>query len=228
MKSSYLSHYLYPLKELHYFFTYPIINWVINPKKPNPPKEPKGVIVIVECWFQNNDYHKLWQGYLERKGFKTYLLSYTKMDEDFKVTAEKLDRDIKNLKIENFTLVGISTGSLVCLEYLNTFSGWEKINKFVSVGAPLHGTKTALLLGFTKKGRDMLPNSKYIKNLLKQPVPKEKMITLSASHDEFVPLKSSVLQGVPSQIINVYGHNFFHLNHKETYDLIGRFAEQVV
>lgn len=225
MKDILLRHYLYPLKEIHYFFSYPIINWVINPKKPRDPKEPKGVIVLVECWFQKNDYHKLWQGFLEKKGFRTYLLSYTKMNEEFEVTAEKLCRDIKKLKIENFTLVGISTGSLVCLEYLDEHNAWNKIKLFICVAGPLHGSLLARLISFTKKGRDMIPNSSYIKRLHLKSFPKNKMITLSASHDEFVSLKSSRWKDVPSYVIPVYGHNLFHLDHKKTYDLIAQLAE---
>jgi pimeloyl-ACP methyl ester carboxylesterase len=167
----------------------------------------------------------LWQNYLEKKGYKTYLLTFNNMDESFATTARKLNLQIENLGINNFSLVGISTGAIVCLEYLNKYEKWKSIKKFISVGGPLHGTPTAWLISFTKKGREMTPHSHFIQNLSQSYIPKDKMVTLSASHDEFIPLNNSMLKGIPSHIIHVYGHNFFHLDHKDTYDLIAKLSE---
>ncbi len=225
MKSFLFDRYIYPLKELHYFFTYPIINFLKFPKKPSTLQHSKGTIVIVECWFQSNAYHALWQNYLEKKGFQTYLLSFNDMDEGFESTAKKLNLQIESLGIKNFSLVGISTGAIVCLEYLTRFEKWKSIKKFISVGGPLRGTPAAWLICFTKKGREMTPHSQLIQNLSQRSIPKNKMVTLSASHDEFIPLKNSILEGIPSHIIQIYGHNFFHLDHKDTYDLIAKLSE---
>jgi pimeloyl-ACP methyl ester carboxylesterase len=225
MKSSLLNRYIYPLKELHYFFTYPIINFLKHPQKSSTLLPSKGTIVIVECWFQSNEYHLLWQNYLEKKGFRTHLLTFNDMNESFASTAKKLNFQIESLGIKNFSLVGISTGAIVCLEYLTQFEKWKSIKKFISVGGPLRGTPAAWLISFTKKGRDMTPDSQLIHNLSQRYIPKNKMVTLSASHDELIPLKNSVLEGVPSYIIHVYGHNFFHLDHKNTYDLIAELSE---
>ncbi len=226
MKSYFWDHYIHPLKELHYFFSYPIINLIIARNKSSAPVVSKDVIVIVECWFQSNSYHALWKNYLEKKGFKIYLLTFTDMNESFENTAKKLHSKIQKLEIENFTLVGISTGAIVCLEYLNSYDTWGRIKRFISVAGPLHGTKAGWLISFTRKGRDIVPESKYIQKLSSKPVDVGKMVTLSALHDEFVPLKSSIWKGVPSHVIKVYGHNFFHLDHKETYDLIAELSRQ--
>lgn len=217
--------FIYPLKELHYFFSYPIINFLIVPKKSAVPTHPKGTIVIVECWFLPNSYHALWQNYLEKKGYQTFLLTYTDMNESFEITAAKLNSQIKELKIENFTLVGISTGAIVCLEYLQIYKKWDTVKLFISVAGPLHGSIIAWLISFTRKGRDIVPGSHFLKKLSLQKIVSKKMVTLSALHDEFIPVKNSAWEGVPSHVIDVYGHNFFHLDHKKTYDLIAQLAK---
>lgn len=224
MKSYFLEHYVYPLKELHYFFSYPLINFLVFKKNTTVSTSSEDVIIIVECWFQSNSYHKLWKNYLEQKGFKTHILTFTDMNESFDKTAQKLNEQIKKLQEERFVLVGISTGALLCLEYLHNYNAWDKVKRFISVAGPLHGTKAALFISFTRKGRDILPGSRFLQRLSKSPIVKEKMVTLSALYDEFVPLDSSMWNGVPSEVIKVYGHNFFHLDHKETYDLIAKLS----
>ncbi len=202
-----------------------MINRLLPEQKDFENKSDNGTIVIVECWFQSNGYHKLWQRYLQQKGYKTFLLSYTNMDESFESTAATLNSDIARLMLKDFTLVGISTGAILCLEYLTKFNKWQSIKNFISVGGPLKGTPMAFLVSFARKGRDMVPSSKYIRTLQERKIPKNKMATLSASHDELIPLKNSMLDGIPSYIIQVYGHNFFHLDHKKTYDLIASLAQ---
>lgn len=213
-----------PFRELYFIFTYPIISKLYNPTNIEQPLNVKGTIIIVECWFQKNTYHSFWKSYLERKGYKTILLSFTNMNEEFAVTAKKIDRFISDQKFKNFTLVGISAGAIACLYYLNHFNGWEKTKIFISVAGPLHGAWMAYLIYFTKKGRSLLPSSSFLKELIRMKIPENKMVTMSATVDELVPLNSSVLDGIPSYIIKVYGHNFFHLDHKETYDLIAKLA----
>lgn len=146
------------------------------------------------------------------------------MNEDFSVTAEKISRFIKKENLTNFTLVGISAGAIACLYYLNHHKGWDMTKIFISVAGPLHGAWMAYLIFFTKKGRSLLPKSKFLQDLLIMKIPENKMVTMSATVDELVPLNSSILDGIPSYIIKVYGHNFFHLDHKETYDLIAKLA----
>jgi len=216
--------FLEPFKELYFIFTYPVVSKFYTPKKTILPSETKGTLVIVECWFQKNAYHSFWKSYLEKKGFKTELLSFTNMNEDFSSTAGKLADLIKRKGLENFTLVGISAGALLCLYYLNNYDSWKKTNVFISIAGPLHGAWMALFISFTKKGRDLIPKSKFLMGLLSQEIPVNKMVTLSAAVDELVPLESSVIEGVPSYTIKAYGHNFFHLDHKETYDLIANLS----
>jgi len=213
-----------PFREIYFIFTYPIISKLYNPIDTDVISNYKGTIVIVECWFQKNTYHSFWKSYLERKGYKTILLSFTDMNEDFSVTAKKINKFITAQKIKNFTLVGISAGAIACLYYLNHFNGWEKTKIFISVAGPLRGSWMAFLIYFTKKGRSLVPKSALLTQLTNMEIPKNKMVTLSATIDELVPINSSVLDGIPSYIIKVYGHNFFHLDHKETYDLIAKLA----
>jgi pimeloyl-ACP methyl ester carboxylesterase len=188
---------------------------------------PKGTIVLVSCWFNRNHYHDTWISYLEKKGFHTYYIFLPLLFDNFQTTVAKLDKQLSRLRLKNYTLVGISTGALVCLYYLTFYKKWHTIHKFISIGGPLHGTIAALGIAFTEKGRAMLPWSSFIKTIQKITVPPHKMITFSARFDELVPRKSTQMRGNTTYIINVWGHNRFHLDNKETYDLIAKIAGKV-
>lgn len=211
--------------EAYYIITYPFLSLFIKPKK-STNGHAKHKVLLVESWFQSNPYHVMWMNYLEKRGLQTSIINFPIMTESFSESAKKLDAYIQKHKLTDFTLVGISNGALVCLYYLHHYKGWENIKHFISIGAPFRGTKTAMLVGFTKKGSDMLPHSLFLKELISQPVPKEKMTTVSAEIDEFVPKESSIFPGVRSYTLKAIGHNNFHLEYQQTYDLIANIASR--
>ena len=216
------------LQEYSYSIIYPIlalISLFYIPKVKHNPHAKKGTIVIVFCWFTPNIIHYKWVSYLERKGFRTYLINLPLLFEDFPTTAKRLDRSLAHYKLKDYTLVGISTGALVCLYYLHAYKKWNQIHKFISIGGPLHGTPRARLLSFVKKGRDMRPDSKFIKELMRIRIPTNKMVTLSIVYDELVPRDYSKVENGISYVLPIWGHNRFHLNSEKTYDLIAHLAE---
>jgi hypothetical protein len=52
------------------------------------------------------------------------------------------------------------------------------------------------------------------------------MVTISASYDELVPSDYSILQGITSYVLPIWGHNRLHLESKETYVLIAKLAKE--
>lgn len=200
-----------------------IISLVYHPKLYRNP-HPKGTIILVFCWFTPNIAHNVWVNYLEREGFRTYLVHLPLLFEDFAASAGRLKQFILRHNIKKYTLVGLSTGAVVCLFFLDEFKKWHDVNRFISVGGPLHGTPYAKFISFCGKGRDLLPGSAFLKQLGKIVVPLGKMATISVVYDELIPRKSNKWKGAVSYVIPGWGHNSFHLTRSEAYELIAGFA----
>jgi pimeloyl-ACP methyl ester carboxylesterase len=210
-------------KEYYLAITYPFVTWFLHPKIYRNPR-PKGTILLVGCWFNANVYHNIWVSYLEKLGFRTYFLDLPFARENFDATTRRLAQFISRHKLKNYTIVGVSSGVLVCWNYLSTYKKWNKIHKFISMGGPVQGTITAWLITFTSKGRAMVPRSGFIKKLHSAPFPKQKMITLTAKSDELVPFKYATMDGVTNYQLSGWGHNSFHLDSKDTYEIIAKIA----
>lgn len=210
-------------KEYYLAITYPFVKWFHHPKVYRHPR-PKKTIVLVGCWFNANTYHKKWVSYLEKEGFRTYLLDLPFARENFETTTKRLADFIAKHRLKDYTIVGISSGVLVCWNYLTEYNKWDGIHRFISIGGPVQGTITAWLIMFTSKGRDMIPGSAFIKKLHNRNFPKHKMVTLTARADELVPYKYARMDGVKNYQLSGWGHNSFHLSSKDTYQIIARIA----
>jgi len=65
---------------------------------------------------------------------------------------------------EKFDLVGFSMGGLVCRYYLQRMDGLSRTDKFITLGAPHHGSLWACLIA-NPGCRQMRPGSDFIKDL---------------------------------------------------------------
>lgn len=188
-------------------------------------KDQKGkTIIIVERWLSLNIRHLYWRRYLTKKGYRVHLINFPLWHKDFKDSSLTLSQFMKDKKITDGTLVGISSGAITCLLYLEELGGWDRIDKFISIGAPFKGTWMMLFLSFIKSGRELLPGSDLTNKIaslnLNQP---EKTICIKAEFDEMVPF-GSILDGAKKVVIPIFGHNNLHLRHRETYQIIAREA----
>ena len=211
------------IKEYYLAITYPFVAWFFHHEIYRNPR-PKTTILLVGCWFNSNVYHNKWVSYLEKFGFRTYFLNLPFARENFDATTKRLAQFISRHKLKNYTIVGVSSGVLVCWNYLSTYKKWNNIHKFISIGGPVQGTITAWLITFTSKGRAMVPRSGFIKKLHSVPFPKQKMITLTAKSDELVPFKYATIDGVKNYQLSGWGHNSFHLSSIDTYQVIAKIA----
>jgi pimeloyl-ACP methyl ester carboxylesterase len=217
------------VKEYSYGIVYPfvaLISLFYQPTRYHNVTTSKGTIIMVFCWFTPNVSHYKWVFYLEGKGYRTYLLNLPLLFEDFHKSAERLNKFVTEYKLKKYTLVGISTGAVVCLYFLHTFKKWNEIHKFINIGGPMHGTPTARLISFAGKGRDILPGSMFIRKLQKKAIPPKKMVTITAAYDELVPLNYSYMKGDRHYTIPVWGHNRLHFSCRKTYELIAKIAER--
>lgn len=216
-------------RECGYGLRYPfvaLLSYFYHPQWYQNPHPTKGTIIMVFCWFTPNNAHYKWVSYLEKAGYRTYLVNVPLLFEDFDATAKRLEQFIIEHNCKNYTLVGISTGALVCWYFLHVYGKWHEIHRFISLGGPVHGTPTAWFISYAKKGRDMLPGSRFIRQLENTPILPKKIVTLSAAWDELVPRKNSQLNNTVSYILPILGHNKFHLGSKEVYELIAKLAEE--
>lgn len=216
------------LSELFLMFSYPIssvLALITRLEKTHNRNSRYHPIVIYEQWFIRNSMHILMKKYLERKGFSVYWTNYSIFKGGYNEGAKYLHDFIEKNNLHDVVLVGISMGGLGCLEYLQNYNGWNRVNKFISVGSPFKGTPWATFISFSKAGRQTIPNSQFIRHLfsceLKNP---ERIISLYAHIDQMVPSWSSRLHGVKNRVIHTNGHNNLHVISKSVLNYIAQNA----
>lgn len=181
-------------------------------------------IIIVERWLSVNIRHIYWKFYLERRGFNVYLLNFSLWHGDFDNSAKDLKKYIERKNLKDIVLVGVSSGAITSLLYLQELEGWDNVSKFISIGAPFTGTWSALLLSFVPSGRQLWPASSLIEKISRFEIKNiDKITCIRAKFDEMVPM-GSVLKGAKEVRIGTIGHNNLHLGMGKTYKRIVEIA----
>lgn len=210
------------LSEISLIVLYPVLSaivWFV------PRHELKGhgegpTIILVERWLSVNIRHLYWKYYLEGKGYNVYLANFPIRKGNFEESAHQLAKYLERHGLSKVTLVGISSGALTALLYLQECNGWERVDKFVAVGAPFKGTGMALLLAFAYSGRELLPHSSLVKKISSMDIINpEKIYCIKAKFDEMVP-NGSFLPGAHHIMVNIVGHNNLHIRVRATYKKI--------
>lgn len=182
-------------------------------------------IVIVERWLSMNIRHVYWKYFLEKMGYNAYLANFPIRKGSFEDSALELSKYLEHHNLAHVTLVGISSGALTSLIYLQEHNGWDRVDKFITVGAPFKGTWMALILFFSYSGRMLLPMSPLIKKISKYKVLyPEKIYCIRAKFDEIVP-RGSILPGAHETVLNIVGHNNLHIRIRATYKKIMEYAK---
>jgi len=214
------------LSEISLLCLYPLFSFFAHfvPKNKFNGNGKGQTIIIVERWLSINIRHIYWKFYLERRGFNVYLLNFSLWHGDFEASAKELKKYIIRKNLKDIVLVGVSSGAITSLLYLQELGGWGKVKKFISIGAPFEGTWSALLLSFVSSGRQLWPASSLINKIsefeIKNP---EKITCIRAKFDEMVPT-GSVLKGAKEVRIGTIGHNNLHLGMGRTYAKIVEIA----
>lgn len=207
----------YPISALIAFFT---------PKEELEGKGDGKTIVIVERWIARNVKHIQWKSYLEKRGFKVYLVNLSLYKGSFANSSMELKGYLDKRDLNNVVLVGISSGALTSLVYLQEHNGWARVAKFITIGAPFKGTWAALTLAPFYSGRELLPDSKFIRKIQSFNVKNlDKIYCFRITFDEMVPF-GSVLPGAHEMRINAVGHNNLHLGLGRTYERIADLAKE--
>lgn len=164
--------------------------------------------------------HLYWKYFLERQGYNAHLVNFPIRNGSFDDSALALSQYLTKHTLTNISLVGISSGALTSLIYLQEYDGWRRVDKFISVGAPFEGTWMALFVAFSSAERELLPGSQLMKKISRYKLlyPK-KIYCLMAQFDEMVPF-GSILPGTHKIVLKVIGHNNLHIRIRMTYKKI--------
>lgn len=126
---------------------------------------------------------------------------------------EPLARQVADFAHENFgtrkfDLVGYSMGGLVARYYVQRLGGVQRVDRFVTLSAPHHGTEMARLLG-TKGVREMRPGSAFLSDLASDAdmLQRVKFTSLYTPWDlVIVPARSSVMPQARNVKVPVGSH----------------------
>ena len=215
MYNKYMLRILYQIaSEIILIFLYPVFSILVQflPEKALKGNGKGKTIIIVERWLYLNIRHVYWKHYIEKKGFNSHLVNFPIRKGDFKKSAIDLGNYLERNHLENVVLVGISSGALTSLVYLQEMNGWERVDKFISIGTPFRGTWMALVISYLKSGRELLPKSGFIKKISNYTVLNpDKILCIRAEFDEMVP-SGSILPDVCGIVMEVFGQIAVILN----------------
>ncbi|MSP61668.1 MAG: alpha/beta fold hydrolase [Myxococcales bacterium] len=113
----------------------------------------------------------------------------------------KIEAILAQTRVRKIDIIGHSMGGLIGLYYIKKLGGHEKVRKLVMMGTPMAGTWSALLgvatVGLLSKSSwQILPNSAFLKELHRDPLPPDvEYYTLAAQRDWVCPIGSTYLPG---------------------------------
>lgn len=114
--------------------------------------------------------------------------------------AGKIDKLCARYPLRKFTIIGYSKGGLIGRYYVSHLGGEKHVHTLITLATPHRGNPWALLsslfmLGLFSKGvRQMLPASRFMRELEKKPIPSSVYAVSIFSHrDRACPPKYSLL-----------------------------------
>lgn len=183
-------------------------------------------IVIVERWVNYNIRHLYWKYYLQKQGFRVYIKNFPIYRGNFDRSSRDLENFLDSNKLNDVVLVGISSGGITSLIYLQERDGWKRVSKFISVGTPFRGAWSSMFLIFSKSGWELFPNTSLIKRIDSYRIKNvNKILCIGSKFDEIIPF-GTYLPKANRYEVDVIGHNNLHLMVKTTYKKIAEFASK--
>ena len=164
------------------------------------------------AWFTMIDRFKT-DGYTDQELFN---MSYYSAQSNA-ITAQELSRKVDSiLTVTGAAKVDIITHSMGALStryYIKNLGGGTKVDDFVSLGGPNHGTNTAFFCGQTACV-EMRPNSSFLNALNKKDETPGRVISYGtwwSPCDEVInPQRSTILSGAANTQTVCIGHSDLH------------------
>jgi triacylglycerol lipase len=131
-----------------------------------PPRNPVFLVhgIIDRAYIFNS-----LRAFLEREGWTVYALDLIPNDgrAGIEVLAQQLaefiDRQVG--RDRPIDVIGFSMGGLVSRYYIQRLGGLDRVDHFISICAPNHGTRLAFLMPLFTGIRQMCPNSEFLNDL---------------------------------------------------------------
>jgi hypothetical protein len=134
----------------------------------------------------------------------------SRLNQPLEKIAEELDKFItsKTRKNEKIDLIGVSAGGLIA-SYYTKFISPGKVDKIATICSPFKGSYLPFFYSQKRKGlKDLLYESKFLKNLNSRKVGKNKTINFFSYLDPLVPGKS----GKGENPIHTWNFNHFFVH----------------
>ena len=147
---------------------------------------------------------------LEVEGFDTYDASLPQLQtgdiaKSAAILAVEVQRTRYRFDAEKVNLVGHSLGGIIARYYLQKLGGWKYVHRAVYLGTPHKGVYWAVFGLLTKAGRQLLPNSKLMKELNSDPsrCKNIKCLSIISNFDEMIiPKDSGILDCGYNKVVN--------------------------
>jgi pimeloyl-ACP methyl ester carboxylesterase len=101
------------------------------------------------------------------------------------------------------SLIGHSMGGLIAINVAQKHPGL--IDKVITLGAPIKGTKAAHIVSFLKPGEQMTPNSKFLQEMAEEGLPEQVDFYTINSYDEhlIIPARNALLDASLDNVRNL-------------------------
>lgn len=188
-------------------------------------------IVMVHGITDTGNVFNAMKSYFQHRGFNVYTIDLIPSfgSADLRDLALQLKQfiDAQFLSQEKIILLGFSMGGLVTRYYLQRLHGLTKVDRYVSISAPNHGTNLAYFLPL-KGIKQMRPNSEFLQDLnrdVKQTLGMINCLIIWTPFDSIIiPAYSSAL-GVGKEVkIPVLIHKWM-LRDQRVFDVIKSFFD---
>ncbi len=133
-----------------------------------PNRVGRNPVLLVHGIFDTVAIFKQMSGYLRNHGWSVYSLNLVP---NFGIVSlDELAHGLADYIAKTFTreqsidLIGFSMGGIVTRYYLQRLGGIERVQRYISISAPNHGTVMAYSLPFTGVSQ-MCPNSELLRDL---------------------------------------------------------------
>ena len=138
--------------------------------------------------------------------------------------ADKMDEIADKTGEKGIYLIGHSMGGLVSRYYSSSPRGAGRVRGIITIASPYRGTRIAVL-GIGKNAKEMIPDSEFLKELNKKPIPQ--IYALWSTLDNLiVPPEYAFMEGMPNDSLPFKGHIALLFSNAVYSRVLGRLKEQ--
>ncbi len=184
-------------------------------------------IILIPGYSANRGYFFPYAYFLNKAGFKVYTMPpvpfYCNIYYQSEILGRKVDQILEETGASKVILVGHSMGGLIARYYVQRFGGDSKTAKIITISTPHRGTKISVF-GFGYSAKEMVPNSKFLKDInsdVSKYFKKVPLVSLGTTEDNLVvPYGNSFAKIGKKYKLNFLGHNAMMFSMKVFYILL--------